>query len=92
MFSGRLMIRNEVNVMTMIVERIEDDLAVIEETDADGAVTLKKLPLDWLPEDVSEGDVLIRTKDGLLIDRAETEKRRRSNAARFSELTGNDGL
>lgn len=78
--------------MMLIVDRIEDDLAVIEETDVSGEITMKKLPLDWLPEDVCEGDVLVRTKDGFSVDRAATAKRRRSAAEKLSELTEDDGL
>ncbi len=78
--------------MTMIVDRIEDDIAVIEETDATGEITMKKLPLDWLPEDICEGDVLCRTKEGFSVDRTATEKRRRSAADKLSELTEDDSL
>ncbi|MBQ5334532.1 MAG: DUF3006 domain-containing protein [Oscillospiraceae bacterium] len=73
--------------MLMIVDRIEDDIAVIEETGAPGEITMKKLPLLWLPEDVSEGDVIRRTADGWVIDKEETAKRRLAAAAEIGALT-----
>ncbi|MBR6107848.1 MAG: DUF3006 domain-containing protein [Oscillospiraceae bacterium] len=65
--------------MMMIVDRFEADYAVLEvQTDA-GELLYKNLPLDWLPDDIAEGDVLRKGAEGYVIDRAETDKRR--NAA-----------
>lgn len=76
--------------MMMIVDRIEDDIAVIEETDVSGEITMKKLPLIWLPEDVCEGDVIRRTAEGWVIDTEETAKRRLAAAAEIGALTEDD--
>ena len=73
--------------MTMIVDRIEEDLAVIEETDANGDVSVRKLPLDWLPADVVEGDVIRKTGSGYVIDRSETQKRRQAASELLQSLT-----
>jgi hypothetical protein len=77
----------EAFTMTMIVDRIEEDLAVIEETDDTGDVTLRKLPLDWLPAEIEEGDVIRKTKSGYVIDRTETQKRRQAASALLQSLT-----
>ena len=73
--------------MLMIIDRIEDDLAVIEETADTGEVTIKKLPLDWLPADAAEGDVLRKNKTGYVIDHAETLRRRQASSALLQSLT-----
>lgn len=73
--------------MTMIVDHIEEELAVIEETAETGEVTMRKLPLDWLPADVAEGDVLRKTEDGYVVDRSKTAKRRQSASALLQSLT-----
>ena len=73
--------------MTMIIDRIEEDLAVIEETDETGEISMRKLPIDWLPADAAEGDVLRKTHAGHVTDRTETERRRQAAAALLQSLT-----
>lgn len=65
--------------MMMIVDRFEADYAVLEIESDSGELLYKNLPLDWLPDDIAEGDVLRKGAEGYVIDRAETDKRR--NAA-----------
>ena len=72
--------------MLMIVDRFEADYAVLEIQTDDGELLSKNLPLDWLPEDVAEGDVLRKNSSGYVIDRAETEKRRAAADARIRAL------
>lgn len=75
--------------MLYTVDRIEEDIAVLEETYETGEVFLRNLPLTWLPEAVQEGDVLRKTKDGYIIDEAETLKRRRRNASLLAQAADN---
>ncbi len=69
-----------------IVDRIEEDLAVLEELGEDGIPKTKPIPLAWLPEDIREGDVLYKHKDGYVIDEEQTQKRRAEAAALLDEL------
>lgn len=64
----------------MIVERIEDDIAVIEIENA-----YIELPLDVLPDDVSEGDVL-----SIVIDRESTRNKREEVRDKLTELFSRD--
>lgn len=63
----------------LIIDRIEEDQAVLEcSNPATGEVFTQNLPLSWILDDVHEGDVLCKTHMGYVVDRAETEKRRRA--------------
>lgn len=67
--------------MTIIIERIEEDIAVLEECLPTGEVSERRVPMAWLPEDAREGDVLVRTEHGFAVDERETAKRRAEAAA-----------
>lgn len=69
--------------MTMILDRFENGYAVLEITEPTGEVFYKNLPAEWLPEDVCEGDVLVKTESGYAVDSSETEKRRAAAAEKF---------
>lgn len=72
--------------MTIIIDRIEEDIAVLEESLPTGEVSERRIPLTWLPEDVREGDVLVRTGSGFAVDEKETEKRRAEAAAVLQKI------
>lgn len=68
----------------IILDRLEETLAVLE-TD-DGMVNV---PRELLPADVREGDVLRQTADGTYItDAAATQARREKLLARTRRMTG----
>ncbi len=67
--------------MTIIIDRIEEDIAVLEECLPTGEVSERRVPMAWLPEDAREGDVLVRTEHGFAVDERETAKRRAEAAA-----------
>lgn len=71
----------------LIVDRIEENVAVLEDTGETGAAGFRSLPLDWLPAEIREGDVLRKVQGSYCIDTAETEKRRHAAAALLTELT-----
>ncbi|MBC5787206.1 DUF3006 domain-containing protein [Clostridium facile] len=54
------------------VDRIENGIAVLEN---DHRIR-KKVPLDQLPVDVTEGDVLVVQDDNYVVDQQETNRRR----------------
>ncbi len=61
----------------MIVERIEETLAVAEIVSEDGSVYYERIPLHRICGDVCAGDVLEKTSnDHYIIDTAATEARR----------------
>ncbi len=72
--------------MMMIVDRFEADYAVLEIESDSGELLYKNLPLDWLPDDIAEGDVLRKGASGYVIDRAETDRRRMSANAKMQAL------
>ena len=72
--------------MTIIIDRIEEDIAVLEESLPTGEVSERRIPMAWLPEDVREGDVLVRTGSGFAVDEKETEKRRAEAAAVLQKI------
>ena len=76
--------------MMMIVDRFEADYAVLEIESDSGELLYKNLPLDWLPEDVAEGDVLRKSASGYVIDRAETDKRRTAAKEKIRALLGQE--
>ena len=61
----------------MIVDRVENEYAVIEIIKESGEISQRELPLVWLPEDITEGDVIRKVAGIYEIDKAETEKRRK---------------
>ena len=72
--------------MTIIVDRFEGDYAVLEVRTENGEILYKNLPLDWLPTEVCEGDVLRKTGGQYVIDAAATDHLRAENADRLSKL------
>ena len=72
--------------MTIIIDRIEEDIAVLEESLPTGEVSERRVPMAWLPEDAREGDVLVRTGSGFAVDEKETAKRRAEAAAVLNKL------
>ena len=72
--------------MTIIIDRIEEDIAVLEESLPTGEVSERRVPMAWLPEDAREGDVLRRTAEGFAIDARETARRRAEAAAVLRKL------
>lgn len=66
----------------MIIDRIEDMIAVIEREDG----TFFELPLSELPESVCEGCVLVQNCEGYAVDMLATKERRKRNATRTSSL------
>ena len=57
----------------MIVERIEENIVIIE--DGDGKYF--ETAIDLFPEDIKEGDCIIRTDDGFTIDTEKTSELRK---------------
>lgn len=76
--------------MMMIVDRFEADYAVLEIESDSGELLYKNLPLDWLPDDIAEGDVLRKGASGYVIDRAETDKRRTAAKEKIRALLGQE--
>lgn len=74
----------------ILVERIEDGIAVLEITDSIDAVTHRSMPVQALGLTVHAGDVLYQTDSGWQIDRAATEARRRFAVQRFHRLIHHD--
>lgn len=66
----------------MIVDRIENGIAVIEREDGN----FFELPLSELPESVQDGSVLIANCEGYALDNLATKERRIRNAARTRSL------
>lgn len=67
----------------MIIDRFEGDIAVVE-TDS-GMLDIVR---DLLPENTSEGDVIVQTDGGYIIDEQATAERRKAIAERLRRLTG----
>ena len=72
--------------MTVIIDRIEEEIAVLEESLPTGEVSERRIPMAWLPENAREGDVLVRTGEGYAVDEKTTAKRRAEAAALLAEL------
>lgn len=66
----------------IVIDRIEDRFAIAETENG----TLS-IPLDTLPKQVREGDVLYMTDSGYRIDREQTEQRRSAAAAILRRIT-----
>lgn len=65
----------------IVIDRIEGVYAVALE---DGNVT--NIPVNMLPSSIKEGDVVIRTTEGYIIDSETTDALRRKNSNLESEL------
>ena len=66
----------------MIIDRIENAIAVIEREDG----TLFEIPLSELPDCVCEGSVLVHNCEGYAMDKIATDERRKRNAMRTRSL------
>ena len=55
----------------LIIDRFENDTAVVENGEE-----MTDIPRSLLPENAREGDVIIKSGGGYIIDNASTEKRR----------------
>ncbi|MBE6952223.1 MAG: DUF3006 domain-containing protein [Ruminococcaceae bacterium] len=64
-----------------ILERFEQDLAVLETDDG-----RKTLPRTQLPADAEVGDVLVLTAEGYTVDKTAAQKRRKKLSERFRRL------
>lgn len=62
--------------MKYSIEKVENNIAVCEN---DGGEILN-MELSRLPADIREGDVIIQTESGFVVDCDETQKRRRKMA------------
>lgn len=67
----------------IIIDRFEGDIAVAE---TDGGML--DISRDLLPENTAEGDVIVLTDNGYIIDGQATAERRRAMAERLRRLTG----
>lgn len=65
----------------MVIDRFEGEYAVAE---SDGEIV--NIHISELPENVSEGDVLVFTEGRYAVDSRETEYRRKTNTARLRRL------
>lgn len=63
-------------MMKYSVERIEENIALCE----DDLGKTVKLRLDELPENIREGEIIVRTENGYTIDSDETSARRKKMA------------
>lgn len=68
--------------MKYSVERIEENVALCE----DDLGKTVKLRLDELPENIREGDIIVRTENGYTIDSDETSVRRKKMAEMQKKL------
>lgn len=69
-------------MMKYSVERIEENIALCED---DLGKTIK-LRLDELPENIREGEIIVRTENGYTIDSDETSARRKKMAEMQKKL------
>lgn len=74
----------------ILVERVEDGIAVLEITNSTDAITYHSMPVQALGLAVHAGDVLYQTESGWQVDTAATEARRRLAAGRFHRLMQHD--
>jgi hypothetical protein len=71
--------------MIVIIERIAEDIAVLELENREHI----EIPAKKLPPSVREGDCLTMTETGeLSLNKEETAKRRKRNAELFKRLAG----
>ena len=69
-------------MMKYSVERIEENVALCE----DDLGETVKLRLEELPENIREGDIIVRTENGYTIDSDETSVRRKKMAEMQKKL------
>ena len=69
-------------MMKYSVERIEENVALCE----DDLGKTVKLRIDELPENIREGDIIVRTENGYTIDSDETSVRRKKMAEMQKKL------
>ena len=74
-------------MMKYSVERIEEKVALCE----DNLGKTVKLRLDELPENIREGDIIVRTENGYTIDSDETSVRRKKMAEMQKKLFNKKG-
>lgn len=74
-------------MMKYSVERIEENVALCE----DDLGKTVKLRLDELPENIREGDIIVRTENGYTIDSDETSVRRKKMAEMQKKLFNKKG-
>lgn len=74
-------------MMKYSVERIEENVALCE----DDLSKTVKLRLDELPENIREGDIIVRTENGYTIDSDETSVRRKKMAEMQKKLFNKKG-
>ena len=66
----------------MIVDRIENGVAIIECNDG----SMREIPLFQLPDGVHEGSVLVQIETGFALDTKEEHKRRENASDRTHSL------
>lgn len=66
-----------------IIDRFEGSLAVLE-TDSG----MKAIPVEQLPKEAREGDVLVFAGSRYIIDEAATAERRRKILSKYRQLSG----
>ena len=71
-------------MMKYSVERIEENIALCE----DDLGKTVKLRLDELPENIREGEIIVRTENGYTIDSDETSARRKKMAEMQRNIFG----
>ncbi len=74
-------------MMKYSVERIEENVALCE----DDLGKTVKLRLEELPENIREGDIIVRTENGYTIDSDETSLRRKKMAEMQKKLFNKKG-
>lgn len=68
----------------LIIDRFEGDYAVVE--DGDKVINIRR---EFIEDSAEEGDVLAVVDTFYVVDRAETEKRRKETAEMMRKLKGN---
>lgn len=58
--------------MVVIVDRLEEKFAVCEKED----LSIMNIPIEKLPEDVNEGDILVIDGENIFVDKEATNIRR----------------
>lgn len=74
--------------MKYSVDRIEENIALCEDDDGN---TLK-LPLNELPQNIREGDIIEKTENGFIIDADEKQLRRKKMAELQRNLFGSSRI
>jgi len=67
--------------MAYIIDRFENEFAVVETNDG-----IKNIPRSELPPDAAEGDVIVLTGGLYTVDKQATKSRRESVHSRFDKL------